>query len=297
LIRAISNSKKLNIGSQPKIRNRVGNKNKTNIMATNSVTLHQNWGSYAPYDNPNVYPGDINGNPVTPQRGVECHLWAKVQNNGTATAQFVNVSFFLCVPAGNVVWPPSAHGSGSVPSIAVGATQPVMCSIPWIPDTTVSAHQCLVGVASCLDCPAPPTTPGQPVDFNNPQIGQHNLTISLVTVTSDSTARYFNVVDSKNPGYVQITREPLSKHAAALKSRGIDPKIPEAPSGEKLDIKRQSDDKAFGDRMDFKAGEKHELYTIVHCNDIKPGTAAIYHVQHFENNKLIGGVSQIILYK
>ena len=266
-------------------------------MATNSVTLHQNWGSYPPYLNPNVYPGDKNGNPVTPQRGVECHLWAKVQNNGTAIAQIVNVSFYLCIPSSNVVWPKSAHGSGSVSSIAVGATQAIMCSVPWIPDSTVSSHQCLVGVASCLDCPAPSTTPGQPVDANNPQIGQHNLTITLVAATADSTTRYFSVMPSKNPGYVQITREPLSKNAVALKSRGIDPNIPEAPKGEKLSIKRQSDDKEFGDRMDFKAGEKHELYTTVHCNDIKSGTAAIYHVQHFENNKLVGGVGQVILYK
>ena len=151
-------------------------------MAAESVTLMQNWGSYFPNSNPNVYPGDINGNPVTPQTGVACHLWANVQNNGTVTVQFVTVTFFLCIPpsgmllsestyASNAVWPLAAHGSGSVPSIAAGTTQPVMCSIPWIPDFTISIYQCIVGVVSCLDCQVPSTTPGQPVVLNNNRIG------------------------------------------------------------------------------------------------------------------------------
>jgi hypothetical protein len=256
------------------------------------------WGSYQPYANPNVYPGDASGNPVTPQHGVPCHLWSVVQNNGTETAQAVTITFYISVPTNIVRWPASAHGSNSIASLASGATARIMCSIPWVPDSTIAAHQCIVGVVSCLDCPAPPATPGTPVPYDgvgrDQQVGLHNVVLTVVASKSDATIRHFNITNAANDGYVQITREPFADHVATLTSRGINPFMPEAPQGETLNILRRSDGKAYGNRFNFIAGETHELYTEVGINEIKPGTAAIYHVQQFENGKMVGGVSQII---
>jgi hypothetical protein len=264
----------------------------------NSITITQGWGSYAPYANPNVYPGDTNGNPVTPQNGVPCHLWGVVQNNGTEEAQAVIATFYICIPSSNVVWPAAAHGSGSIPTLAPGATARIMCTIPWIPDSSIATHQCIVGVASCLDCPAPPTVPGTPVPYDgtgrDQQVGLHNVFLTAATNRTAATTRHFTIHNAANDGYVQITREPLADNIATLKSKGIDPLLPEAPQGDTLNIFRQSDGKALGSRFNFAAGETHELYTEIGLPTIEPGTAAIYHVQQFEKGQLVGGVSQII---
>lgn len=263
-----------------------------------SITITQGWGSYVPYANPNIYPGDMNGNPVTPQSGVPCHLWAVVQNNGSIEAQAATATFYISVPSSNVLWPAAAHGSGSIPTLASGAIAKIMCTIPWIPDSSIATHQCIVGVASCLDCPAPPTVPGTPVPYDgvgrDQQVGLHNVFLSAATSKSVSTTRHFTINKAANDGYVQISREPLASNVATLQSKGVDPTLAEAPQDDILNIFRKSDGKSYGSRFDFSAGETHELYTEIELGKIQPGTAAIYHVQQFEKGQLVGGVSQII---
>lgn len=261
-----------------------------------SITIHQNMGSHAAWDNPNVWVGDANGNPVTPQKGVECHLWSAVQNNGTELATNVVVSFFLCIPSGAVLFPESAHGSNSIPSLNASATARIMCSVPWIPDTSQSTHQCIVAVVSCMDCPAPPTTPGTPVDDNNSQIGQKNVTIQNKQAAAQKAMpedRTFNVVNARNDGYINLVRKPLKGNEGLLSSTGVPADTAEAPQDEQLNI--IADGKEVGTKFSFKAGESHTLALRV-ASEGKPGTGALYHAEQYEGNKLVGGVSHIVLY-
>jgi hypothetical protein len=261
------------------------------------VSLYMNYEIPGPdqYFNPNVYAGDNSGNLVSPQNGVPCYLWANVQNNSTVTAQSVSVSFFVCIPQGSVVYPETL-GTGTVDQILSGQSKKIMCTTPWTPDTSVQQHQCLTAVTTCTGSPAPSTTPGTTLQQNNYQVGLHNVQVTTVSQATDSTERSFHIIDAANAGYVEFVREPLAKKRNLLQRMGIESNIPEAPNGEILNIFRKSDEKALGERVDFIAGENQEYYTKVTVKKYEPGTAALYNVQQFENGKLIGGVSQIIIY-
>jgi len=262
-----------------------------------SVTLHQNMGYYDIWHNPNVFIADKNGTPTTPRIGVECYLWSNVQNNGILDVQYVTVTFFCCNGTTNTVWPKVALGTGACEIIKVGETKKIMCLTPWIPDSRLSTHQCLAAVATFLDGPVPDTTPDVIIDANNSQIAQQNMNVYQIKNISETANRYFNINKTSDSGYIKAVRMALSDNSNLLISRGIDPNIGEAPSDEKITIVRQSDGLEFGDRMDFNAGESHELFTKIDISKIKPGTASIYQVQHFENDILIGGVSQVIIHQ
>jgi hypothetical protein len=262
-----------------------------------SITLQQNMNGQPIWCNPNVYPGDANGNPVTPQIGVPIHLWAKVDNNGTDPALDLEVSFFIVMASGGINWPQSAHGSGALSALPPGQIMGVMCSVPWIPDSSLGTHQCIVAVASCLDCPSPPTVPGTAVAVSNQQIGLHNVFLAIVAAASPAVERSFNILNARAPGYVKMTRGSLSAHPDLLTSRGLDPTLAEAPQNEKFGIVARSDGGEKGTTLHFNAGDTHALNAKVEANNADPGTAAIYHVEHYENNELLGGVSLIVHYQ
>ncbi len=277
-----------------------GNVTASIILNGPSVTVDQNWPTYQPFANPNIFIGDINGNPILPQHAVECHLWAVVQNNGTEDAQAVSATFFIPIPATNLLWPAAAHGSNSIPDLPSGSTVKIMCSIPWIPDLSSATHQCIVAVVSCLDCPSPPTVPGTPVPLTgvgrDQQVGLNNVVVNTVANTSDAAIRHFNIHNARHSGILFFDRMPLSENMPTLNSKGLNANTRESPKEEKLSIVRTSDGKVYGSRMAFKAGESYQLHTEVHNNKIEPGTAAIYHIQHFENNNLVGGATQLIVH-
>lgn len=263
---------------------------------TNSITLHENMGNSPAWSNPNVWPGDSNGNPITPQHGQEAHLWARVKNDGTAEATNVVVSFYLCNPSGGLVWPAAAHGSNSVPSLAAGGEVNIMCSVPWIPNSTTGAHKCIVAVASCLDCPAPSTEPGTAIDPNNKQIGQHNITIHQLSKSANIVKRSFHIQAPAKGGHVELQRDALANNSDLLRAKGINPNIQEAPSDEVHNIVNTRTGEKYGNKLQFNAGDNHDLEANIQVNTPKEGTAALYHVRHYEDGKLVGGVSHLILH-
>src|SRR6187402_3401860 len=123
--------------------------NHKRVCMSNSISLQQNMNGQPLWCNPNVYPGDVNGNPLTPQVGVPIHLWSKVYNTGTNPALDLEVSFFIIIASGGVNWPQAAHGSGAVASLPAGQTASIMCTVPWIPDSSLGSHQCIAAVAGC----------------------------------------------------------------------------------------------------------------------------------------------------
>ena len=260
-----------------------------------SITLQENIQGHAIYDNPNVYAGDINGNPVTPKAGVPCYLWAKPQNTGTESASAVNVSFFICIPSPQPVWPQSAHGSAALSTLAAGQIASLFCSVPWVPDSSYGSHQCLVAVVSCLDCPAPPTPPGQQVNPYNTQTAMHNVFLFMLQAGLQTVERNFDVINAPVAGRLVMTRVPLAARAATLQSLGVDPNLPEAPPHDKFGIVDKADGSDKGTTLTIQAGDNYSLHAAVEVNNTSPGTAAFYQVEQFEGDTSLGGVSFIIL--
>ncbi len=262
-----------------------------------SITIHQNIGNNPLWRNPNVWPGDSTGQPVVPKSGEACYLWAKFQNDGSMYAQNVTISYYVCVPSTSLLWPGTPLGVALVAKLAPGTIAKAVCGTQWIPDINTSPHQCLVAVVSCQDCPPPPSITGTKVDASLGQVAQHNVTIVKATETQNVVSRSFYITNAPTSGKIAVTRVPLAANATVLTSRGIDPSIPEAPNEESLKIVRQSDGAVMGDNsLSLNAGESYDLNLVVSFQEIKPGTAAFYQVQQYEQGQLIGGVGLVVLH-
>src|SRR5579863_1765979 len=160
------------------------------------LSLQQNMGGSQVWDNPNVFPGDIYGNPVTPQAGQLCYLWARVFNMDSSPINNVTVSYYVLLPSGNSQWPPQPHGTCAVDQIPPLGNVVVSCTIPWIPDSSQSSHQCIVAVAFCDECPPPPTIPGTQINAYDTQVGQHNVDIHQLSDNIAPVLRPFNITDT-----------------------------------------------------------------------------------------------------
>lgn len=264
---------------------------------SHSITIHQNIGGNPVWANPNLWTGDKDGKPVTPKHGEDCYLWVNVENNGTEEDKIISVSFYILQPAAGLTWPEISFGVGSANSIAVGANKNIVCGTVWKPDSSKDAHQCLVAVVSCMDCPPPPTTPGTKVNASLDQVAQHNVSIQKLEGRQNIILRPFHVINAKSAGRIVVARKTLTDYASVLKRRGIAPGIKEAPNEQSSKIVRQSDGVVMGDNvMNFSAGETHALNLSVSFIEHKPGTAALYDVMQYEDNELKGGVSLIVIH-
>ncbi|SDT56184.1 hypothetical protein SAMN05216490_4053 [Mucilaginibacter mallensis] len=260
------------------------------------LSLQGNMGGNPVWNNPNVWAGDSVGNPVTPKAGNPCFLWARVFNLYNGPVNNITVSFFVLLPSGNGLWPPEAHGTNVIGQIPANGNATIYCSIPWVPDSSQSSHQCLVAVGYCDECPPPPTVPGTPVNANDIQVAQHNVDIHQLSAAETTVLRPFDINDTGHSGYVQISRAPLAANSSLLRTRGIPADIPEAPGGEQIGLADRVTGEALGEKVSYRPGERWQLNAVIDTAQRVPGTAALYHVSFVENGSVIGGVSNIILH-
>jgi hypothetical protein len=130
-----------------------------------------------------VVPGsDPNGSPGTPAVGQQAFLWAKVSNQGDVDASQVQVDFWIAGPSSQIRKSTSNHIGTAFADVAAGATQAVLCLVPWKVALVNGGHECVVAAAtSSLDPLSPP--PADPDVLDAPtyaQIGQKNLTVALM---------------------------------------------------------------------------------------------------------------------
>ena len=130
-----------------------------------------------------VVPGtDPNGAPGTPVVGQTAFLWASVANQGDTDVSQVQVDFWVANPSLQIRKSTANHIGTAFADIAAGASQDVLCLVPWNVTLVNGGHECVVVEASS---PADPLNlmPADPDVLDAPtypQIAQRNLSVAMM---------------------------------------------------------------------------------------------------------------------
>lgn len=134
-----------------------------------------------------VIPGkDPNGVAGVPVVGQTAYLWANVTNQGEADATQVQVDFWVANPSLQIRKSTANHIGTAYAAIAAGASQQVLCLVPWNVALVNGGHECIVVEASSPVNPLspPPADPDVLDAVTYSQIAQRN--ISVVSVQANS---------------------------------------------------------------------------------------------------------------
>jgi hypothetical protein len=131
-----------------------------------------------------VVPGnDPNGPPGAPIAGTSNYLWGRVHNTGNSASNGVRVDFYWADPSGQIAVGAATQIGSAFADLPPGATQEVLCLVPWIPVIVNGGHECLLAVAhgagdiNPLPDPLPNGFLFQPTQHD--QIAQRNVTVVL----------------------------------------------------------------------------------------------------------------------
>ena len=95
-----------------------------------------------------VVPGnDPNGAPGAPLAGANNYLWGRVHNTGNSSSNGVRVDFYWADPSGQIAVGFATRIGSAFADLAPGATQEVLCLVPWFPVIVNGGHECLLAVA------------------------------------------------------------------------------------------------------------------------------------------------------
>lgn len=273
-----------------------------------SISILYNMGGAAFWQNPNIWVGDMEGNPMTPVSDQPAYLWCQPKNTGTVIAQDVTASFWVLVPNSKLRYEDvPALGTAFVSSMQPGSTSKMRCSIPWIPDRSTGSHKCIVVVISCLNCPPPELVPGEVIPKNDPQIGQRNTTIQTArrsrrrrgamstegAEAPEQLARPFHV-RTDQPAMLQLLRVPLQLQRIDLEVADVPNDLPDAPGDKEFYLLDTATNKNCGFNVQIEPNKDYHFEVIVVPSEIIPGTGALYQVSQIENGEVVGGVSHVI---
>ena len=131
-----------------------------------------------------VVPGnDPNGAPGAPIAGTSNYLWGRVHNTGNSASNGVRVDFYWADPSGQIAVGAATQIGSAFADLPPGATQEVLCLVPWVPVIVNGGHECLLAVAhgagdiNPLPDPLPNGFLFQPTQHD--QIAQRNVTVVL----------------------------------------------------------------------------------------------------------------------
>lgn len=274
---------------------------------SNSLTIQQGMiihnppqpGDTIPWMNPNVYPTTMTGDEVSVvQSGGNYNINAVVQNNGTETETGVTVNYYMYPGGTQFVCPTSPYGSITIASLAAGGTQLMVCPNMWLPDIQNNIDQCLIAVVYSDACPSP-VQPGDAFDLFNPQIGQHNITVTNAANAME-LSRTCHIENAGDNCKIVITRTPLDNNRTTLERRDVNPYLQEAPIEDSIHITDIATGESTGNTMSLLAGKSYDLrFTVSFKEGIQeanPATGALYSLEQYENGVLIGGVSLLITF-
>lgn len=172
-----------------------------------------------------VVPGaDPNGVAGAPVAGQTAYLWANVTNEGDEDAAQVQVDFWVANPSLQIRKSTANHIGTAYADIAAGASQSVLCLVPWNVTIINGGHECVVVEASSSADPLSPP-PSDPDVLDAPtyrQIAQRNL--SVVSISGQAQREFIIGINAGSRGdknvdvKVEVGGE-LSK--TALESLGL----------------------------------------------------------------------------
>jgi hypothetical protein len=151
------------------------------------------------YLSPNLWvvPGDDpEGPPGMPIAGTNAYLWARVRNTGSTKVDNATVNFYWANPAVGVDRNTATPVGTAYVTLDGGQTSDVLCLVPWVPVYVNQGHECIL--AEAFHPVADPLPTG--VAFNVPtdrHVAQRNLAVLKVPAPQP---RFHFAFEIHNPG-------------------------------------------------------------------------------------------------
>ena len=252
-----------------------------------------------------VVPGnDPNGAPGAPIAGTGNYLWGRVHNTGRSASNGVRVDFYWADPSGQIAVGAATAIGSAFADLAPGATQDVLCLVPWVPVIVNGGHECLLAVAhgpgdiNPLPDPLPTGFPFQPLQHE--QIAQRNVTVvlaarraQLLAITVAALPRAASRVDMQLDYGGELP-------ARLLATLGLDKWQPakEARLGAGLAHTPHCGADGPGEQklaLDVPRGQALAVYLSLRADALPTGQYALLRVLETRDGKVLGGVTYVVI--
>ena len=252
-----------------------------------------------------VVPGnDPNGPPGAPIAGTGNYLWGRVHNTGNSASNGVRVDFYWADPSGQIAVGAATQIGSAFADLPPGATQEVLCLVPWIPVIVNGGHECLLAVAhgagdiNPLPDPLPNGFPFQPTLHE--QIAQHNVTVvlaarraQLLAITVAALPRAARKVELHIEGGGELAQEVLAtldlarwqpaKEAQLAAGLARTPHCNgDGPGEQKL-------------ALEVPRGQALAAYLSVRADALPARQYALLRVLETQDGKVVGGLTYVIV--
>lgn len=240
---------------------------------------------------------DPEGPAGIPIAGATCFLWAHVSNTGSSSVQNAVVRFYWANPSvgfdrntANLI------GTSNV-NLQAAESSDVLCLTPWVPEFVNNGHECVLAEVFHPSLDPLPAAP----DFNVPtdrHVAQRNLSVAqaargffMLPMIIHNTLRIEKRFQVK--AYQGRLRElkPLQKRfkpalpqseGKLLRTRFVDQQCPKENALEKADERLELSIAGYGSRFTTLIGRIE-------------GESALVHVGQYRDEKLVGGLSVLVL--
>lgn len=245
-------------------------------------------------------PGDPEGTPGMPIAGSPCFLWARVRNNGSSGVSNATVRFYWANPAAGFDRTTANLIGVSFVTLDPGAVGEVLCLTPWIPTIVNNGHECVLAEAFHNTFDPLPASPA----FNVPtdrHVAQRNLTVAQA-VTGFFYAAFEIHNTSRKPRRFDLrvlegklaSLRPLAEHlkeiAPFLSQEGGfgEAGLLAKPCPSEADLKYAKP------RLEGVEVDAHGRVGLSVAGRVK-GPAALLHIEQRDGEKLVGGLSVLVI--
>ncbi|OYO30632.1 hypothetical protein [Janthinobacterium sp. PC23-8] len=251
-----------------------------------------------------VVPGnDPNGAPGAPLAGANNYLWARVHNTGNSSSNGVRVDFYWADPSGQIAVGVATRIGSAFADLAPGATQDVLCLVPWFPVIVNGGHECLVAVAhgpgdvNPLSDPLPTGFAFQPQHYE--QIAQHNVTVVRAARRAQLLAISVAALPRQDKRVLLQLEHGGELPGAVLATLGLEKWRPakEAKVEAGLAHTPYCDDQQGEQKLEVAVprGRAVPVYLSLRASELASGQYALLRVLETIDGKVMGGVSFVLV--
>jgi hypothetical protein len=251
-----------------------------------------------------VVPGnDPNGAPGAPVAGINAYLWARVSNLGDVAANATRIDFYWANPAAQIVVGVATFIGSAYADLAAGATQDVLCLVPWKPVIVNGGHECVLAVAhgagdlNPIPNPLPSGYPFDPPAHD--QIAQLNLSVLQASMIGVPLALFVNAIGRAGKRVtveVEYGGELSRQVLANFGLRGLRPAQGQRVQAS-LSLQARCNDQQ-GTRaldIDVERGAARPVFVSLQARSLPQGQYQLVHVVERSEGKLLGGVSYLVI--
>ncbi len=271
-----------------------------------SVELEIQDGSPQWWNSPDLWvvPGnDPDGSPGQPIAGQAAYLWGRVRNNGSTPANSAQVNFYWSNPATGVLRSNSTLIGSSFVDLDPGETQEVLCLTPWVPTIVNDGHECIVAEVIHAADPLPSPLPDA---FDPPaylQIAQRNLSVlsmkksmMMLPIQIAAPAREKRSLEVMLEFGEEIGRKALLQLGIGKIEYTKKPMVKAELSIDRECGKINDKHCCHSLKVNLDPGTSMAVYLKVDPCDIKPGVYTPINVIAREGDRIVGGVTFIVIY-